>query len=511
MSAVNFLELVKDLNYRYLYNVNKVQVKGISFDSRQVQPGHLFVALKGQQQDGHRYVQEALAKGAAAVIAEKEPPAQCQATWIQVSDSRLALAQLAAAFYGHPSRELQLTGVTGTSGKTTTTSLLQEIYKKAGLNAGLIGTVHIHCNHQSWRAEMTTPDGLEVQRLLRLMVDSGVTHAAMEVSSHSLAQKRVDSLHFDGSIFTNISPNHLDFHQDLEEYADTKKRLASLVQDRGFILVNGDERFFRDLHEYARAPLFSFGEHPSSDFTIRNIFLEKQGGIFGLKLQNKKLLEKISSGKDYFRFGVPLLGKHNIYNAAGAAAAALLTGISEESIFSGLASFRGVERRMQLYQLGDVYIIDDTAMNPGSINAVFNTLKDLGFSRLVLVYAIRGKRGTAVNEDNGRTLAGWAKTLPVHDFITTCSSGHVDEQNRVLPEEEEAFFRGALFAGLSPRHFTELPEALAQAVKSISPGATILLLGAQGMDAGLNILKEQLGAEEIKSAIPSVITDREQK
>jgi len=442
-----------------------------------------------------------LNKGALAVLAEKEPAAGCSVTWIQVPDSRLALAQLSTCFFQHPSRELLLTGVTGTCGKTTISSLINHIYYTADLNSGLIGTVQIQNGSQSWAANMTTPDALELQKMLRLMVNSGVTHAAMEVSSHGLAQKRVNGTNFRGCIFTNISPNHLDFHQDVEEYAQTKKRLASLVETGGFILANGDDPFFRTLKKPYENTLFFFGEDPSCDFHIHSISSGLQGSSFKVSLPIIKQLENITSQKDSLHLHIPLLGRHNVYNAAAAAAAALLINIQEENIIKGLASFRGVERRMQLYRFHDLYVIDDTAMSPGSIDAVFNTLEELPFSDLVIVNAIRGSRGTRVNEDNGRFLARWSKNLKVRQFFSTSSISHVDERNKVLPEEEEAFFQGTHSLGVSPKHFGELPEAITQALKVVKPGTTLLLLGAQGMNAGLATVQEQLEKQQILVAL----------
>ncbi|MEW5919855.1 MAG: UDP-N-acetylmuramyl-tripeptide synthetase [Bacillota bacterium] len=490
--------LIEGLNCLYAHKrESNVPVYGISHDSRSVKPGHLFVAVKGEEDDGHNYIDEALRKGAVAIIAENKPSsASSPVTWIQVPDSRLALSHLAANLFRHPSRELMLVGVTGTCGKTTITSMLQEIYRTAGYNTGLIGTVYVQCNRQTWRARMTTPDALEVQRLLRLMVDNSVSHAVMEVSSHGLAQKRVEGLNFHGALFTNISPNHLDFHKNLKDYAAAKWRLASLVEKGGFILVNGDDPFFRNMQAPARNIDHLFlGNHPLCDFRIDNVVMGKEGSTFTLTMQNAGLLDKHPSlENNVFRLGISLWGKHNIFNGAAAAAAALLTGIPAEHVRGGLATFPGVERRLQLYRFGEYQVLDDTAMSPGSINAVFNTLEQLAFSgpNLVVVYAIRGRRGVQVNEDNGRVLARWVKKLKIRHFFSTCSINHVDEQNRVLPQERESFSRGTRTSGIAPIHFAALEEALAQALKVATPGAVLLLLGAQGMDAGLKLVQEQL-------------------
>lgn len=490
-------ELLKYLDYRHLYNWNKnINISGISYDSRKIKTGHIFVALKGEQYDGCDFAEEVFEKGAVAFLAEKEPTRGYSLPWIQVSDSRLALAQLSSNLYGHPSRKLLLTGITGTCGKTTTSTLLHHIFSATGLKSGLIGTVHICCGEQNWPAKMTTPDALELQRLLRLMVESDVTHAAMEVSSHSLTQKRVEGIHFQGAVLTNISPNHLDYHLDLEEYVETKKRLVPLVKSGGFILANGDDPFFRNLKNPETTNLYFYGEHPSCDFQIHNVSLGVLGNNFALSLPCSKLA---GNGIRSLHLKSRLLGRHNVYNAAAAVAVSLLLDIPMKNIREGLASFHGVERRMQIYPFRGMQIIDDTAMSPGSINAVFAALQEMSLTNPVIVFAIRGCRGTRVNEDNGRALARWSKELKVKHFFSTSSKSHVDEHNKVLPEEKDAFFKGCQSEGVHPIHNMELPETIIQALKVTKPGNTLLLLGAQGMDAGLAILWKQLKTQYYKS------------
>lgn len=497
MTDLLLSDILTKVSYQHLYKrYDYPYYSSVCFDSRQAKPGQIFVALKGLQYNGHDYIQEALANGAGLIIAENDPATDCPVSWIKVPDSRLALAQLAAGLFEHPSRELTLTGVTGTCGKTTTSSMLRFIYETAGHTAGLIGTVNIHCSDEVWPAKITTPDVLEVQRLLRLMVDRGVTHVAMEVSSHSLAQKRVAETTFQAAIFTNISPNHLDYHRDMEDYLEAKKSLATLVPANGFILANGNEPYFRELQDSATAPVFFVGEDSTCDVAIDNVALDKQGSAFDLIFQNAELRQKLPDGKPGLRLHTPLLGKHNVFNAAFAATAALLTGAPVAKIAEGLATFHGVERRMQVYSFGDWQIIDDTAMNEGSINAVFNTIRDLSISKLAAIYSIRGSRGTQVNEDNGKTLARWAKRLKVNPFVSTNSISHVDENNKVFPSEQEAFIRGVHSEGITVEHFMELTDAIAYIMKNLSTGTTLLLLGAQGMDEGLNIIRDQTGYKE---------------
>ncbi len=505
MPAFVLSNLLSKIDYNQVFNYYEdIHINGISFDSRRVKNNSIFIAIRGEKHDGSEYIDEALENGAAAVIAEKTPEPGSSVPWIHVPDSKLALAQAAAEFYGFPSRDMLLMGVTGTSGKTTVTSMLEKIYETAGFSSGLIGTVNVKYKDQGWPAALTTPDALELQRILRLMVDSGVTHAAMEVSSHSLDQKRVDGINFKGAIFTNISSDHLNYHQELNNYVMTKKRLSTLVEKRGFVLSNGEDPFFKDITAPQGVPLFIYGTDPSHDFYISKITsLGQKGSEFELKIQNEELLGKLYPSRARYQFRLCLLGRHNVFNAAAAAAAALITGIPSSIIFQGLADFGGVERRMQLYELGPLRVIDDKAMNPGGIDALFQTMEELDIlnSPIIVVYAIRGGRGHRVNEDNGRTLSRWLKLFNIKEFISTSSTGNVEKKDEVQLEEEEAFFRGTGSIGLLPVHFKELPEALNRALKAAEPGAVLLLLGSKGMDEGLNILKKKLKEENLLSGI----------
>ncbi|MDO9534442.1 MAG: UDP-N-acetylmuramyl-tripeptide synthetase [Bacillota bacterium] len=491
MHSLELQDITAGLKYSSLYHWKNISVSGIGYNSGQIKPGNVFVAVKGLKHDGHRFIPEALGRGATVIVAEEKPYLPSPAIWIHVPDSRLALSLMAANFYGQPSQHFSLIGVTGTCGKTTTTSMLREIYETAGLISGMIGTVEVHCARQTWLSRLTTPDSLELQRYLHLMVESGVSHAAMEVSSHGLALKRVDGITFQGAIFTNISPNHLDFHKNIEDYAATKGRLASLVKPEGFLLINKDDGYLQKLSFSTKSKCFYFGTLPSCDFMIQDTILGEQGSSFLLKVRNRELMESLTLEETY-PLRIPLPGMHNVSNAAAAAAGALLSGLRKESVADGLASFRGVERRMQIHNLAGLQVIDDTAMNSGSIDAVFNAIRSLSPNKLVLVYAIRGRRGVKVNEDNGKALGKWVKDLQIKYFFSTSSISHVDERNQVLPEEEDAFFSGVISSGLYPCHYPELKDALAQALEVAAPGSALILLGAQGMDAGVKILQEQL-------------------
>ena len=223
-----------------------VAITGITYDSRQVQPGFLFVAIKGFKSDGHDYIQESLALGAAAVVVERRVGFLPGVSWAVVPDTRQALALLSARFFGDPSARLKMIGVTGTNGKTTTTNLIASILNYAGLKVGLIGTIHNRIGDRILPVKHTTPESTDLQALLKEMAAEGVDACIMEVSSHALALHRVDGCEFDLAVFTNLTQDHLDFHRDMEEYRDVKKRLfsslsRSVVKTQKYAVLNADD------------------------------------------------------------------------------------------------------------------------------------------------------------------------------------------------------------------------------------------------------------------------------
>ncbi len=239
---------------------------GISYDSRRVQPGHVFVALKGQHVDGTAFARQAIERGALGVVSQESRPADLQAPWATVADARLSLALIAAEFAGHPSREMQVVGVTGTNGKTTTAYLLASIFEASGVPCGLLGTVGYRIGGEVREAIHTTPEAPDVQELLRTMVDRGCGACAMEVSSHALSLHRVAGVRFAAGVFTNLTRDHLDFHEDMEAYFQAKRRLFEMLPPGAPSLINLDDPRGGALAEMASHPV-TFAVNRPADIT----------------------------------------------------------------------------------------------------------------------------------------------------------------------------------------------------------------------------------------------------
>jgi UDP-N-acetylmuramoyl-L-alanyl-D-glutamate--2,6-diaminopimelate ligase len=362
-------------------------VPGLAYHSQQVVPGGIFVALKGSKTDGHHFLPQALAQGARVVVTEDSFEAPAGVTTVVVPQARLALAHLSSAFYGHPSREMVLVGITGTNGKTTTSFLLEAILGAAGHRVGVLGTVNYRVGDQTWPAPVTTPESLDLQRLLREMRHRGVSHAVIEVSSHALMQHRVDYSTFAAGVFTNLSQDHLDYHQDLDEYFQAKSRLFFRVLrngagHHGLAVLNLDDPWGQQLHRRVEAPKLSYGHHPES--IVRPL---------SFRYQRDGLKAVLATPAGELAITSLMVGPYNLANIMAATATALGLGISPEAVARGLAGLAGVPGRLQ--RLGPSQgpsVFVDYAHTPDALAQVLAALNSLDFGRIITVFGCGGDR-----------------------------------------------------------------------------------------------------------------------
>lgn len=450
----------------------EVAIEAVTYDSRAVVPGGLFVALRGAAVDGHRFIGGALERGAVALLAE-EPSDDPRARCILVAlDTRAALAELAVAFYGDPSRAVGLIGVTGTKGKTTTSFLIEWLL--AGeCETGLIGTVDLKVGPRRWRnpAHQTTPESLEVQRLLREMVDAGVDWAVLETSSHALATARVNGCAYDIAAITNVTHEHLDFHGTYEHYLAAKASLFDRLappgaktpdRPRGAVINRDDPGAATIIGRVRDAPEVTYGLAPGADVRAEGIAADGAGVAFTLR-----------SPWGDAALRVPLLGRFNVANALAAAAVTLLAGVPIGRLAGRFAGFPGVPGRLQRVDCGQPFlVVVDYAHNADSLAQVLGLLRGLTPGRLVALFGSGGERDRAKRAMMGATCARLA------DFgIFT------DEDPR--GEDPEAIVRmiaaGAESAGWrAGDHFLPITDrrvAIARACALARPGDTLLLAG----------------------------------
>ena len=357
----------------------ETEIRDISFDSRTTQPGDLFVAVCGYESDGHRFIGMATEKGAAAVLCQRKP--ETDVPYILVADSRLALAQVSCAYFGYPARELRMIGVTGTNGKTTTTTLIKHVLEQArGAKVGLIGTNANLIGDETLHTEHTTPDSYELQKLLRAMVDAGCTYAVMEVSSHSLVLHRVAGIRFAVGIFTNLSQDHLDFHKTMEAYAEAKALLFSQC-DQG--VVNLDDPWAQVMLDRAQCPMVTYSAKSNhADLVAKDIRLSASGVRF---------VAMTGDSLERMKLGIP--GMFSVYNALSVIACALALGVTLPECAAALATSKGVKGRAEVVETdGDYTILIDYAVTPDAIDNILTTVREFTPGRLVILFGCGGDR-----------------------------------------------------------------------------------------------------------------------
>lgn len=362
------------------------EITGIAYDSRKVAPGIAFVAISGTAADGHKFIPQAIESGASAIVAETAPPDDVKVPWIHVRQSRIALADLAAAFHGHPASSMLMAGVTGTNGKTTIGFLLHHILNSAHMRAGLLGTVLYDLGGEQVPATHTTPESLEIQALLASMKGNGCRAAVMEVSSHALAQQRVHGLNFGAAIFTNLTQDHLDYHGTMEEYFQAKTLLFQAVADagKGQMIINSDDAWGRKLvtqfESTGRVTKFGFGVH--ADFQATDVRYDLTGTTFELSARGRSFLVRL-----------PLIGDFNVYNALASIAAAHALGLNLRESINHLKVAPQVPGRLErIVESSAVQIFVDYAHTPDALDNVLRTLRALRPRRIITVFGCGGDR-----------------------------------------------------------------------------------------------------------------------
>ena len=358
-----------------------VDVKGICFDSRKVKAGYLFIAVRGTQSDGHEYIDKSISSGAVAVVCEQSPTTVSDnVTFVTVKSSGQALGIIASNFYGNPSEKIKLTGITGTNGKTTGATLLYQLFSSLGHPSGLISTVENKILDQAIPSTHTTPDPIQLNELLKRMTEAGCTHVFMEVSSHAIDQERIAGLKFAGALFTNITHDHLDYHQTFENYIKAKKKYFDDLQGDAFALVNADDKRGMVMIQNTKGPKYTFGLKKMVDFKAKII----TNSIEGLELE-------IAGKTVWFK----LIGDFNAYNLLAAYGAAVLLGEDSEEVLIKLSSLKGAVGRFELVLPGSKKIaIVDYAHTPDALQNVLETIAQFrtGNEQVITVVGCGGNR-----------------------------------------------------------------------------------------------------------------------
>lgn len=374
-------ELLNDVTPVAVKGSTDPDIKGIDIDSRQVEAGHLFMAMRGTQADGHAYIAAAIEKGATAVLCEEMPAALAEnITYIQVADSEDAVGHIATTFYGRPTEKLKLIGVTGTNGKTTIATLLYKVFQQLGYQTGLISTVCNYIDKVPVPTEHTTPDPITLNKLLGQMADSGCQYAFMEVSSHAIAQKRISGLRYAGGIFTNITRDHLDYHKTFENYLKAKKKFFDDLPPTAFSLTNLDDKNGMVMVQNTRSKVHTYSLRNLADFKGR--VLESQ--VEGMLLDFNR-----------HEVAVHFMGRFNASNLLAVFGAAVLLGKSPEEVLVALSSLRPVAGRLDTIHSADGYTaIVDYAHTPDALKNVLSSIAEVldGKGKIITVVGAGGNR-----------------------------------------------------------------------------------------------------------------------
>ncbi|HSJ25838.1 MAG TPA: Mur ligase family protein [Longimicrobiales bacterium] len=469
----------------------QLDVNAVRGDSRQVQPGDLFVAVPGEEQDGAEFVKEAVTKGAIGIVAETALDAPVPV--VVVPDARLALATLTAEALGRPADSLVLAGITGTLGKTSVLSMVEAILKADGVPVGTVGSLGIHWDGHDDTTPNTTPGAGELQEAMAGMVEAGTRVMAMEVTSHALMQGRVHGLMYDVGVFTNLAMlEHMEYHGTFAGYVDAKLRFFQHLKPQAPLVFSAGDRAVSAAARRHGGPRISVGGG-NSIVTVRRSAMSLDGTKITLNVR-RPLCRVGDAPLEPTAFTIQLatLGRTNAANASIAAAAALVLGATAESVQSALAQMRPPPRRLQVLQHHGPVVIDDTVGHPDSITGVFEVAQRVPHRRLHVVFCIRGQRGGVINQRDAEALAIWSRQVPIHSFVTTSGDDSADERNRVEAEERDAFLSVIQAAGLRHRHHERLADAVEAMLDEVHEDDLVLLLGAQGMDAGAELLRQGL-------------------
>jgi UDP-N-acetylmuramoyl-L-alanyl-D-glutamate--2,6-diaminopimelate ligase len=468
-------ELIQSLPVEVVFSseLPGVPVTGITADSREVTPGSVFVALPGSSTDGHRFIQQAVAQGAVAIVGS-EPVTDLVIPYIQVDDPRLALAYLAASFFGFPARSMTMIGVTGTDGKTTTSNLIFQILLSAGIPTGIVSTVNAMIGAEVYDTgfHVTTPQATEVQRYLSRMNAAGLSHVILETTSHGLAQKRVAACDFDIGVVTNITHEHLDYHGTYAAYRDAKASLVTSLTEanrvhkpfvRQAAVLNRDDSSYAYLEQVTKARIISYSVSPGADVWAEEIHHMADG------------LHFVACGPD---FRIPiysrLMGRFNVSNCLAAIGATVVgLGVSPEVAQQGIANLMGVPGRMEQINMGQSFIaIVDFAHTPNALKQALTAAREMTGGRVIAVFGSAGQR----DREKRRLMAELSAEL-ADVSILTAEDPRTESLDAILEEMAQgAVSRG----GAEGQTFLRVPDrgqAIREAVRMAQPGDLVMACG----------------------------------
>ncbi|MBE9504472.1 MAG: UDP-N-acetylmuramoyl-L-alanyl-D-glutamate--2,6-diaminopimelate ligase [Proteobacteria bacterium] len=456
--------LIEECEASHISGNSSVDIKGISEDSRRVKKNFLFVAINGEKSNGHDFLDDAVEKGAAALMTQEPHRYDGKAVSVSVANSKKALGLVSARFYGEPSKKLKLVGITGTNGKTTITYLLESILGAARLSPGVIGTVNARYEGQVLNASHTTPAPTDLQRILSEMVHAGTTHCIMEVSSHALDQERVSGCNFDTVIFTNLTRDHLDYHGTMEDYGKAKERLfLDLPFEHKKAVINIDDPFGKLLAGKA-GHVITYGL--------------KEGDICPAEIKKSKdgFLAKLNTPAGMMTINSTLVGQYNLYNIMASIGAAISLGIGKEMIEDGIEALKKVPGRLERISLPKGFegcrVFVDYAHTPDALARVIEALRSTTTGRLITLFGCGGDR-----DKEKRAIMGKASSRGSDFTIVTSDNPRSEDPQLIVNEIENGVVEGGGERGRNYSVIIDRHEAILEAAKMMKSKDTLLIAG----------------------------------
>ena len=450
-------DIIRNCSVKEVYGSLDVEIAGVEFDSRKIKKDSLFVCIKGYTVDGHNFIETAMKQGATAFLIEDDVEMVEGYTYIKVESTRTDMAKVAAVFYNNPTKELSVLGVTGTNGKTSITTFLRETLELAGKKSGLVGTISIDNGEEVIVSKNTTPESMELQQHFRTMLNSGCDYCAMEVSSHSLCLGRVDETEYEIGVFTNLTPDHLDFHKDLDDYRNAKEMLFHKTTKANVINIDdeGGQKIVESIKDL-KTPLYTYAIDNEADFMAKDIKITASGVSYRLVTPTYE--------EDIF---VPVPGKFTVYNTLAVIATAYLLGIDKDIIKESLKNTKGVPGRFEAVQNDKgIHVIIDYAHTPDALENVINTARGFATNRIITVFGCGGDR-----DNTKRPIMGSIAEKLSDIAVLTSDNPRTEDPNKIIED---------VLKGMKNNNYkviVDRREAIVEAVKLAEKDDIILIAG----------------------------------
>lgn len=481
---MNIGKIIEQLDVLEVINPSELIIEDIASDSRKCSPNSLFIAINGFDTDGHKYIGKAIENGSVAVIFENEEYKDLikekGVYGIRVADSRGITPFLADFFFGHPSREINLVGVTGTNGKTTIATLLYRLFKGMGYGCGLLSTIANYVENEKFETTNTTQDPITINRLLKRMTDRGCQYCFMEVSSHSLHQGRVNGLHFKGAIFTNLTHDHLDYHKTYTEYIRCKKLLFDMLPEDAFALTNIDDKNGMVMTQNCAAKIYRYSSGKFAEFKVKTVEKSIEGSLL-----------EINGTEVWTRF----IGEHNAHNILAVYGAAVLLGGNKEEVLRGISSLGPVSGRLEYFKgWNNITAIVDYAHTPDALQNVLKTIQDIADgSMIITVFGCGGNRDKTKRPEMGVIAAQYSDRV-----VVTSDNPRFEDPDEIIEDIKKGLDKKALAKSI---FITDRAQAIKTAIMTAPQNAIILLAGKGHEDYQIvNGVKHHFDDKEIAKA-----------